>query len=1171
MKRISAACAVLTMATAFVSHAAEVTPEQAQKAAENWIGANPQRMGAAFLSATSASTETVSNETGRAIFHAVNLEGGGFVITSGDTRLTPIIAFSATGRYSGDENSPMYTFLQQYLSGTVAEFERVDSEGAANGSPIAKSAGNPCAAAMAEWGALLADGRAYSKGEGEYTLSDVRVGPLIETQWGQDGGYSDHGYGDDYLPALDYYVYDPYVPYSEGRGNIPCGCVATAGAQLMYFWKRPNDYRAQFSNTCFLDGVPFTAYSISGTFDWENMFKTWIYSKDPDPTEVQRQAVGKLAWNICVATEMAWKRPTPETPGSGGTLAVILADQLKERFGYASATYIKYEIDTQNKPADFNQRIADFNNAFYASLDAKMPVILSFPGHTLLADGYGYMSGKRYAHLNFGWWSDGDAWYCMDEPIVSNISSPFTAISGIGFNVHPDISGDVISGRVLNSSAAPVAGATVTLYGSSGAAVTTSTTDAKGIYSLRVASSGSYTVKAVYGNQESPLKAVSIPSASAGWTYDEGCRTRNRWGNDLTVAKVALPSIVFNGNGGKFSNGAATKTVEAKPGNLWGKLPMPAKSGYVFDGYYTAQSGGTMITASSTVPSGNATYYARWTPRLGLAVASEWPYEFTTDSWCGQGSVAHDGTDALRSGIIYDGQSSYLQTKVTGAGTLSFWWAVSSESGNDALRFLVDGSQKYVISGDKDWTQVTVPITGTGTHTLKWNYTKNGSVTKGEDYGWLDQMKWTPSGYVEVVFDANGGKFSNGATTKKVANPKQGNLWGKLYMPSMSGQVFVGWYTAKSGGTLITSSTVVPTASTTYYAHWTPRLGLAAASEWSREFETDSWCGQGAVSHDGTDALRSGIIYDGQLSYLQTKVTGAGTLTFWCKVSSEGGGNDKFRFLVDGDQKFAFSGERDWEKIRITIGGSGTHTLKWVYSKNASVTKGEDFAWLDQLEWTPLDDITVTFRANGGTIGGVVANDRITVKMTPGDRWDDKLPWATYAHKVLVGWYSDPSDGYLVTASSREGDSDKTYYAHWEDECNLQYAAGIGIPGTFETLDGVAGWVGQKKVSHDGVGLRSGHISHGEESSLWMKVWGPGTLTFWWKVSSEENYDILRCFVDRDEKAGISGDQDWTKVTIQITGSGPHEVEWAYDKDSEVTMGRDCGWVDEIQWTGSYY
>ena len=160
-------------------------------------------------------------------------------------------------------------------------------------------------------------------------------------------------------------------------------------------------------------------------------------------------------------------------------------------------------------------------------------------------------------------------------------------------------------------------------------------------------------------------------------------------------------------------------------------------------GRWTAVVGGMMVTASSQVPVANATCYARWTPRLGLAAASEWPGEFTTDSWCGQGAVAHDGNDALRSGIIYDGQSSYLITKVTGAGTLTFWWAVSCEAGGkDALRLLVDGSQIDMISGEVDWTKVAVEIPGEGTHTIKWNYTKNGSVTKGEDFGWIDQMSW---------------------------------------------------------------------------------------------------------------------------------------------------------------------------------------------------------------------------------------------------------------------------------------------------------------------------------------------------------------------------------------------------------------------------------------------
>ncbi len=426
-------------------------------------------------------------------------------------------------------------------------------------------------------------------------------------------------------------------------------------------------------------------------------------------------------------------------------------------------------------------------------------------------------------------------------------------------------------------------------------------------------------------------------------------------GDPMRTIQPAPPSVsvIFDAQGGKFSNGAATKTVEAPPGNLWGKMPMPSKSGQVFDGWYTAASGGTIVTASSKVPGASATYYAHWTPRLGLAAASEWSGEFTTESWCGQGTVAHDGKDALRSGIVYDNQSSYLITKVTGPGTLTFWWSVSCEGGGkDALRLLVDGAQVAMISGDVDWTKVEVPITGTGTHTIKWNYTKNGSVTKGEDFGWVDQISWaaTPAESA-FVFDANGGKFSNGATVKKTdATP--GNLWGKMYMPAKDSQVFVGWYTAPSGGSLVTSSSVVPDYYTTYYAHWTPRLGLAAASEWSGAFETDSWCGQGAVSHDGKDALRSGIIYDNQSSYILTRVTGPGTFTFWWKVSSEGGGNDKMRFLVDAVQKSTITGENDWAKVTVDVTGSGTHIFKWVYSKNGSVTKGQDFAWLDQLSWT---------------------------------------------------------------------------------------------------------------------------------------------------------------------------------------------------------------------------
>ena len=43
-----------------------------------------------------------------------------------------------------------------------------------------------------------------------------------------------------------------------------------------------------------------------------------------------------------------------------------------------------------------------------------------------------------------------------------------------------------------------------------------------------------------------------------------------------------------------------------------GELPIPARSGWTFNGWFTAASGGTQISAA-TVITANATYYAHWT------------------------------------------------------------------------------------------------------------------------------------------------------------------------------------------------------------------------------------------------------------------------------------------------------------------------------------------------------------------------------------------------------------------------------------------------------------------------------------------------------------------------------------------------------------------------------
>ena len=132
--------------------AAEVTSEQAKTAAQNWIGINPNRMGSEFRSKSAETPITVRTKTGRAVYHAVNMKDGGFVVTSGDTRLPPIIAFSSDGRFSGDESGPFHALLKKNLSGAVSALERSDRKVAASGMV---GVDNPYAAAREEWAELI--------------------------------------------------------------------------------------------------------------------------------------------------------------------------------------------------------------------------------------------------------------------------------------------------------------------------------------------------------------------------------------------------------------------------------------------------------------------------------------------------------------------------------------------------------------------------------------------------------------------------------------------------------------------------------------------------------------------------------------------------------------------------------------------------------------------------------------------------------------------------------------------------------------------------------------------------------------------------------------------------------------------------------------------------------
>lgn len=110
--------------------------------------------------------------------------------------------------------------------------------------------------------------------------------------------------------------------------------------------------------------------------------------------------------------------------------------------------------------------------------------------------------------------------------------------------------------------------------------------------------------------------------------------------------------------------------------------------------------------------------------------------------WRGQNTVTSDGVSAAASGHIGNSEQTWIETSVTGPGTVTFRWKVSSEEGKDILRFLRSGEEQFSISGEVDWEEKTAAVPA-GTHTLRWIYHKDASGAAGSDRAWLDRVQFT--------------------------------------------------------------------------------------------------------------------------------------------------------------------------------------------------------------------------------------------------------------------------------------------------------------------------------------------------------------------------------------------------------------------------------------------
>jgi uncharacterized repeat protein (TIGR02543 family) len=341
------------------------------------------------------------------------------------------------------------------------------------------------------------------------------------------------------------------------------------------------------------------------------------------------------------------------------------------------------------------------------------------------------------------------------------------------------------------------------------------------------------------------------------------------------------------------------------------------------------------------------------------------------------------------------------------------------------------------------------------------------------------------------------------------------------------------------------------------------------------------WLPVTTTSVDGAASVRSGAIGDNQQSWLQTAVTGPGYVAFSWKVSSEVN-YDLLRFYIDGvEQTGKISGEVNWTQVSYTF-PAGSHTLRWAYSKDNSGVSGSDAGWVDQI---------VVGQDPSAPVDGILT-------ATPGNS-QIALSWSGFAdpasgiasYRLVYGLNAIPANcasGTTLysgpgTAFTHAGlTTETTYYYRvcatdlaWNTSAGATatlllhsptgFSAAVDAPALTFVTGGDAGWAPDTTTSvSGGASVRSGAIGGSQQSWFQSAVTGPGYVAFSWKVSSEENYDLLKFYIDGVEQSGkISGEINWQQVSYTFP-AGSHTLRWAYSKDGSGVSGSDAGWVDQI-------
>ena len=567
--RIAAIAAVaVVIGAAGTALAAEVAADEAREAAQGWAALQEALTGKErFAGAAIADVKSYEGKDGRGRFYVVSFKGGGFAVTSGDTEIAPILAYSEDGEFMASDENPLWVMLTTDVAGRTKRLENLAQsrrgaeddeddleygagedaeESSSNLQPSTFQLFNRSTSVNASAWARLREAAPSAGGSSQRallkaanprqgTISVPVVGPLCETRWSQ--GDANGG------RCFNYYTPSNYV----------CGCVATACAQLMRALRYPD--RAVPAGRTYTGLVSTQQRDENGEKlkdangnDWV-VTETWTtdgmeppfggpYAWDDMPalpsqvaTDAQRQAIGRLTRDCGMAVGMHYA-----DYGSGSSTAKI-GPALVGSFGYGNAA-----VRGSGGPIMLSEQL----DAMLPSFDMGSPCGVGISGHSIVSDGYGYSDGRIYIHYNFGWgeYSSATAWYT--PALEGETDADYPGVMSIVYNIWRPDSGiapgsSIVSGHVVGEDGeTPVASATVTASDGVTGASTSAETDESGSFRLCLPPGYDYALTA-------STNGVVAASRSLGVVKCSSETVGNRVGVALVLgasAAVAPPELL---------------------------------------------------------------------------------------------------------------------------------------------------------------------------------------------------------------------------------------------------------------------------------------------------------------------------------------------------------------------------------------------------------------------------------------------------------------------------------------------------------------------------------------------------------------------------------------------------------------------------------------------------